>query len=213
MLLSKNIYRLLINQKPFSFLCNVKSLPSYICFIIISFILSGCDEPSVPHQHGYLRIELPAHSYQAFDPVSCPFRFEIAKLAEAVPDTNRLSETCWWYINYPSMNGKVYISYKSIHNDFNKFAEDARTLVYKHTQRANAINEDLISNDYHASGILYDIGGDAASSIQFFMTDSTKHFLRGALYFNSVPNSDSLAPYISYIKADVEHMLATLQWK
>ena len=184
-----------------------------ISIIFCCILLNGCDEPSIPHQRGYLRIELPAHTYKIFDPVNCPFNFEISGLADVIPDTNRLSEHCWWYINYPQQNAKIYISYKTINNDFNKFAEDARTLVYKHTQRANSINENLISNNNNGFGILYDIGGDAASSLQFYMTDSTKHFLRGALYFNSAPNSDSLAPYIKYIHEDVEHMLATLKWK
>ena len=185
-----------------------------LLFILIcSILFSGCDEASIPRQRGFLRIELPEHTYKTFDPAGCPFSFEISGLAEAVPDTNRLSEKCWWYINYPQQNGKIYISYKPVNNDFNKFAEDSRTLVYKHTQRANSINENLISNNNNGYGILYDIGGDAASSLQFFMTDSNKHFLRGALYFNSSPNSDSLAPLIQYIHEDVEHMLATLKWK
>ena len=184
-----------------------------VAVIFCSLFFAACDEPVIPHQRGYLRIELPKHIYKNFEPVGCPFGFEISSLAEAVPDTNRLSEHCWWYIDYPQQNAKIYVSYKSINNDFNKYAEDARTLVYKHTQRANSINENFISNNNNGYGILYDIGGDAASSLQFFMTDSTKHFLRGALYFNSAPNSDSLAPYIQYIHEDVEHMLATLKWK
>ena len=189
-------------------------ITSIIPVILITLLLiSGCDEPTVPHQRGYLRIDLPKHTYKLFDPANCPFSFEISTMADAIPDSNRLAEKCWWYIDYPKLNGKIYISYKQVSNDISKYTEDARTLVYKHTQRANAINENLISNEYHASGILYDIGGDAASSIQFYMTDSTRHFLRGALYFNSVPNSDSLAPLIKYIHEDLEHMLATLQWK
>lgn len=176
-------------------------------------LFGSCDKPSVPHQRGYLRIELPSPDYKIFDPEKCPFRFEVSNLSSPVPDTNSLSEPCWWYISYPQLNAKIYLSYKEINGDVNKYAEDARTLVYKHTQRANAINETLISNNNHASGILYTIGGDAASSIQFFVTDSTKHFLRGALYFNSAPNSDSLAPFISYIHNDIERMLSTLEWK
>lgn len=100
-----------------------------------------------------------------------------------------------------------------MNGNLNAYTEDARTLVYKHTQKANGINEQLIQNNFHVGGILYEIGGEAASSIQFFMTDSTHHFLRGALYFNVVPNSDSLAPVVSYMKKDMEHLLGTLQWK
>lgn len=185
----------------------------WLFLLLVSLILPSCDDPALPRQRGYLRLELPAATYKEFDPVNCPFAFQINKIAEAVPDTNDLAEPCWWYIDYPSLNGKIYISYKVVKDDFAIFAEDARTLVYKHTQRASAIKEELISNETGASGILYEIGGNAASAIQFFMTDSSKHFLRGALYFNSVPNSDSLAPVISYIKADIEQMLTSLKWK
>ncbi len=183
-----------------------------LCLLAVSF-LASCDEPSLPHKKGYLRIEIPDSKYTLFDPPGCPFKFEISNYATAVPDTNSLAEACWWYINYPTFNGQIFLSYKTVNNNFDVFAEDARTLVYKHTQRANAIDEELVSNDFHASGIIYNIGGNSASSIQFYMTDSSKHFLRGALYFNSVPNSDSLAPVIAFVKKDIDHMLSSLQWK
>jgi gliding motility-associated lipoprotein GldD len=183
----------------------------YSLFAVMLF--SSCDEAPVPHKKGYLRIEIPPAEYVLFDPADCPFKFEISKLAVVIPDTNSLSEPCWWYINYPTLNGQLFLSYKPVKNDFNAFAEDARSLAYKHTQRANAINEEMIINNYHAAGVLYDIGGNAASSIQFFMTDSSRHFLRGALYFNSIPNSDSLAPVIEYVRKDIDRMLSTLQWK
>jgi len=186
-----------------------------VAFLLMlgAVLFISCDEESVPRKRGYLRIEIPESGYQPFNPESCPFSFEISKLAVAVPDTNSLAEPCWWYIMYPTLNAQIFLSYKAINNNFNTYAEDARTLVYKHTQRANSINEEMITNANHASGILYSIGGDAASSVQFFMSDSTDHFLRGALYFNAVPNSDSLAPVITYIKNDMSRMLATMKWK
>jgi gliding motility-associated lipoprotein GldD len=196
-----------------SFQIKRASTVKFFYFFVAAVLFSSCEEASVPRKRGYLRIEIPDAGYVLFDPAECPFKFEISKLAVAIPDTNSLSESCWWYINYPTLNGQLYVSYKPLKNDFNVFAEDARALVYKHTQRANAINEEVIANNYHASGMLYDIGGDAASSIQFFMTDSSKHFLRGALYFNTLPNSDSLAPVIEYVKKDIDRMLSTLQWK
>jgi gliding motility-associated lipoprotein GldD len=183
-----------------------------LSFFVVSF-LSSCDEPSLPHKKGYLRIEIPDSKYTLFDPPGCPFKFEVSNYATVLPDTNSLAEACWWYINYPNFNGQVFLSYKMVNNNFDVFAEDARTLVYKHTQRANSIDEEMVSNNFHASGIIYNIGGNSASSIQFYMTDSSKHFLRGALYFNAAPNSDSLAPVIAFVKKDIDHMLASLQWK
>ncbi|MEP7263961.1 MAG: gliding motility lipoprotein GldD [Bacteroidota bacterium] len=184
-----------------------------LVIVFYACLFYACDETAIPHQKGYLRLELPPAKYKVFDPEGCPFKFEVSEKATLVPDTNSLSESCWWYINYPSFNAQIFLSYKTIDNNFSAYAEDSRTLVYKHTQRANSIEEEFIKNDFHASGILYSIGGDAASSVQFYMSDSSKHFLRGALYFNSAPNSDSLAPVIQYIKKDIDRMLATLQWK
>lgn len=181
-------------------------------FFLFLFLIA-CDENPTPKPRGYYRITLPEHQYKVFDPVDCPFRFEIPSGAQPLRDTNDLSEPCWWYITFPQLNANIYLSYKKVQGDLNNYTEDARTLVYKHTQKANGINEQLVINQKGASGMLYDIGGEAASSVQFFMTDSTHHFLRGALYFNVVPNSDSLAPVITYLKKDIEHLLGTLEWK
>lgn len=181
--------------------------------LVLSVFLVSCDDNPTPKPRGYYRIALPSHEYILFDSPDCPFRFEIPETAQPLRDSNDLSEPCWWYITFPQLNANLYLTYKKMKGDLNAYTEDARTLVYKHTQKANAINEQLIINQKGASGILYEIGGEAASSIQFFMTDSTAHFLRGALYFNVVPNSDSLAPVVTYLKKDIEHLLGTLQWK
>ena len=181
------------------FLCSMKILLTELLLLL----LIGCtDDIVTPKPRGYYRITLPEHHYTRFDPLDCPFTFEIPEIAKPFRDTNDLSEPCWWYITFPSLNANIYLTYKKMQGDLNAYTEDARTLVYKHTQKANAINEQVINNNFGASGILYDIGGDAASSIQFFMTDSTHHFLRGALYFNVIPNSDSLAPVVQYLKKD-----------
>ncbi len=182
-------------------------------FVLILFLIISCDENPTPKPYGYFRISFPAHTYKLFEPTECPFKFEIPGLAQPLHDTNDVSEPCWWYIALPQFNANVYLTYKKMQGDLTAYTEDSRTLVYKHTQKANGINEQLIQNNFGASGMLYEIGGEAASNIQFFMTDSTQHFLRGALYFNVVPNSDSLAPVVNYIKKDIEHLLGTLQWK
>jgi len=111
------------------------------------------------------------------------------------------------------LKGKIHLSYKTIHNNFNELMEDSRRLAYKHTIKADAINEQMfIDDEKHVFGILYDIQGDAASSIQFFATDSTTHFLRGSLYFNVIPNKDSLAPVVSFVKKDIIKLMETLSW-
>jgi gliding motility-associated lipoprotein GldD len=183
--------------------------------VILFLALTSCNssEEYTPKPRGFFRIQLPPHSYKSFDPSSCPFTFEIPKEGYAIRDTNSLSEPCWWYLLLPKVNGQVYLTYKPLDKNFASFLEDTRTLVYKHTTRASSIDEKVITFSPGVSGIVYAIGGDAASPIQFFVTDSSKHFLRGAVYFNVAPNADSIAPVVAYVQTDIEHMLKTLRWK
>ncbi len=184
-----------------------------IFFLLIVLIsCKGNDDASIPKPKGYYRISFPAHAYKEFKPANCPYSFNISENAVAILDSNDLSEPFWYYIVMPKLNGEIYITYKKLNGDFAKYAEDTRTLVYKHTSRASSINESVLKVNENVGGILYEIGGDAASPIQFFVTDSANHFLRGALYFNSAPNADSLAPAIKYAKEDIMKMITTLKW-
>ncbi|MBP1674669.1 MAG: gldD, partial [Bacteroidetes bacterium] len=83
-----------------------------------------------------------------------------------------------------------------------------------HINKADAINE-LVINDKESNvfGILYDLKGNTATSVQFYVTDSTNHYLRGSLYFESEPNADSLAPVIDFFREDIIHIIETLKWK
>lgn len=181
----------------------------------VLLLFTACDSGSdySPRPRGFYRITYPEHTYTLFDPADCPYRFEIPKTAIAMQDSNASAEKCWYYFLIPQLNAQVYLTYKEISNNFNQYAEDTRTLVYKHTSRASSIDEEVISFHKGVSGVIYEIGGNAASQIQFYMTDSTKHFLRGALYFNIAPNADSLKPSIAYMREDIRHMLQTLSWK
>lgn len=175
---------------------------------------TSCNEPDyAPKPHGYFRIELPEHKYKVFNPEQCPFSFEVPAHSVVIRDTNSLAEPCWYYVMMPELNAQIYLTYKSLDNNFEKYVEDSRTLVYKHTTRASSIDEQVVHLGNGVSGIIYSIGGDAASAVQFYVSDSTKHFLRGALYFNSSPNADSLAPVITYLNRDIGHLLQTLHWK
>jgi gliding motility-associated lipoprotein GldD len=117
-------------------------------------------------------------------------------------------------IFFPYNKATIYLTYKSIHNDFNQHMEDSREFVYKHTVKADAIKETFYENEENnVYGILYDIKGNAASSLQFFVTDSTTNFLRGALYFDVAPNKDSLSPVIEYLREDIIQMFESLRWE
>ena len=111
-------------------------------------------------------------------------------------------------------NANIYITYKPIKNNLPVFIEDVRTIAYKHSIKADDILEiPILKEENKVYGMLYDIKGNAASSVQFFVTDSTSNYLRGALYFSSQPREDSLAPVISFFREDMIHMIETLEWK
>jgi gliding motility-associated lipoprotein GldD len=123
---------------------------------------------------------------------------------------------CWFNIIYPEYKAKIYLSYTAIStsNPLDKLIKDSYKLTFKHTVKADYIDETPVSGkNKHVSGIMYDVGGNAASAVQFYITDSSQHFLRGSLYFYASPNADSIAPAVTYFRKDVEHIIETLQWK
>jgi gliding motility-associated lipoprotein GldD len=167
----------------------------------------------VPKPKGYFRVDFPAKEYQQYRS-DAPYSFEYPIYGKVVKDTERIAEPYWNNIEFEKFNCKIHLSYKAVKNNVSGYIEDAHTLAYKHTIKADAINEELFSDGKRkVYGILYDIEGNAASSVQFFVTDSSKHFLRGALYFESVPNKDSLAPSIAFFRKDIVHLIETLNWK
>ena len=182
-----------------------------LILLLMSFIC--CKRHYTPKPAGYLRIDFPEKTYQLYDS-TCPFTFEYPVYGKITSDTSRITEPCWINIEFPSFSGKIHLSYKTVNNNVNTYIEDSRTLAYKHTVKADAISETLYSDEEQkVYGLLYEIKGDAASNVQFYLTDSNRHFLRGSLYFNVQPNADSLAPVIDFIKDDIIHLVETVKWK
>ncbi|MDP3462138.1 MAG: gliding motility lipoprotein GldD [Bacteroidales bacterium] len=183
------------------------------CAIVLLLII-GCDQSYSPKPRGYFRIDLPEKTYIRLSE-NLPYSFEYPAYANITPDYNSPGETSWINVEFPGFNGSLHISYKAVNNDLNNFIEDSRALVQKHIPKANAIRESLIMNESkRVFGLVYEIDGKgAASPMQFYVTDSTTHFLRGALYFNVRPNNDSLAPVIDFLKADIQHLINTLEWQ
>ncbi|GIV34890.1 MAG: gliding motility lipoprotein GldD [Chitinophagales bacterium] len=195
-----------------------RTLRKTLFLLCLLLLLHGCDEPTTPRPRGYFRIDLPQKAYSQYVSDSCPFTFKYPVYAEIVRDSLFFGEPvenpCWMDIHFPELGAKVHLSYKPINdqNNLYKLLEDAHKLSFKHTGKAQYIDESLIKNTHGVSGLLYEIGGDAASNVQFFLTDSVHHYLRGALYFNAIPNEDSLAPVIQFIKQDLQVMIETFQW-
>jgi gliding motility-associated lipoprotein GldD len=182
--------------------------------LVVAFMTGmACHQSYSPKPRGYLRIDFPQKEYVRFDSI-CPFQFDYPVYSRVVPDTDYNTEPCWINIEFPEFDGKIHISYKKIDNNLYRYTEDSRALAYKHTIRADAIKETVYSNPgARVYGILYDIKGNAASSLQFYLTDSIRHFLRGSLYFNVEPDKDSLAPVIAYFREDIVHMIESFEWK
>ncbi len=185
-----------------------------ILVAICTIILSACNEDYTPKPRGFIRIDLPEPAYQPII-TDCPYTFETAIYAMFLPDLRTQSDPCWFNIEYPDYKATVYFSYKPIHDNLAEYLEDSRALTNKHITKASGIDEALIiKSDSRVFGTIYSIeGSETASPLQFHLTDSTDHFLRGALYFKVAPNNDSLAPVIDLIKGDMLHLIETLSWK
>ena len=185
----------------------------HMILLLLMLLTLACQRSSTPKPRGFLRIDFPAKEYVLFDSV-CPYTFEYPSYGKIVPDTDYITEPCWINIDFPDFDGIIHISYKEVNQNLNDFIEDSRALTYKHTIKADAIKETVYSNpELEVHGILYDIKGNAASSIQFYLTDSNAHFLRGSLYFNVQPDKDSLAPVISFFREDIIHLMESFAWK
>lgn len=194
-------------------------LRKVVVFGFILFFIAGCTSSYTPKPRGYFKIIFPERSYQHFDNGVCPFVFDYPKYGVINRDTVFLDTVpdnpCWLNITFPALNGNLYLSYKEINdkNPLKKLIEDSHKLTFKHTVKADFIDENILQTPNHVSGVLYDVGGNAASALQFFVTDSAKHFLRGSLYFYNTPNADSIAPVVQFLRPDILKLVSTLQWK
>ncbi len=187
---------------------------SFVVIVVLISILFSCSgDDYTPKPKGYFRIGLPEKKYHLLVK-DCPFTFDIPDYSTIKPDINAPDKPCWFNIDFPKLNASIYMSYKPVDGDLNSFLEDSRTLAYKHTIKANDIEQDIIMiPEHNVYGLVYNIEGNAASAYQFHLTDSVNHFVRGSLYFNNIPNQDSIQPVLDFIKQDIEHMFETFQWK
>lgn len=179
-------------------------------------ILTGCGKKAQPKPYGYFRIDIPEHEYVEMTNLG-PYSIEASIYCQ--PDksdnTHATEADEWINLVYPSINAKIHLSYKRINaSTFQQVTEESHSLAYKHTVRADAIQESYYGNDTtRVYGILYEMKGNAASPAQFYVTDSVSNFLRGSLYFNHTPNADSIAPAANYVLQDMIHMIETLRWR
>lgn len=188
-----------------------------IKIFIISFafvLIASCrNDSQAPKPYGYFRITMPENTYQKFDIDKKPYTFEYSTISKIEERTDK-SEQNWMNIVYPQHNATIYLTYHKVRNNLDTIISDSHNFTYRHTIKANAINEmAYLFPEKNVYGLYAELEGDAASPIQFLLTDSTRNFLRGSLYFNVEPNSDSVAPVIDFIRKDIMHLMETLEWK
>jgi putative hemolysin len=190
--------------------------PSMPMLLLLSaFLLTfiSCQETAVPKPKGYFRIDLPAKSYVQFNQ-EAPYTFLTPDYSVVSPYQGGQKSNYWYDIGFPRFRATLHLSYHPISSGPAEQLEDSRDLVYKHASRADAINESPVENsDEKVYGLVYEIEGNAASPVQFYLTDSVNHFVRGALYFRASPNADSLQPVVNFLKADIDKLITTFRWK
>ncbi len=190
-------------------------MKQFLLYLLFAGLLfAACGQPSAPKPAGYLRVDLPEKNYRLFDSTGYPYRFEAPAYACLIPDTKSKDyEPYWLNVELPA-NATIHLSYKRINNNLPELLDDTHNFVYRHVIKADAITETPFRNDSKkVYGLLYEIGGQVASSVQFYATDSSRNFIRGSLYFTETPNREFLSPMIAYYTVDIAHLLETLTWK
>tara|TARA_R110002049_G_scaffold213058_3_gene384365 strand:+ start:146 stop:709 length:564 start_codon:yes stop_codon:yes gene_type:complete len=178
-----------------------------VLILIYSIITVGCKQEVLPKPKAMLRLEYPKNKTETFETEN--FKFNYNSLSK-IKEGNSTSIT----LSYPQMNGTIFLSYKPVTANLNQLLSDAQKLSYEHAAKADDILEQpFINEEGNVFGMLYDVKGDAASQAQFYVTDSTKHFLTGSLYFNTKPNYDSIYPAAIYLQDDIRKLMESLRWK
>jgi len=186
-----------------------------IIILLLPFMMAffSCNESYTPKPRGYFRIDLPQRTYLEFDSIF-PYGFEYPDYAIIDTNLNMGNQKYWMNLQMPQFKATLHFSYKKVDNNLGKYLEDAHTLVTKLIPKADGIYDSLIvDRNRNVFGLSYRIiGSGAASPYQFFVTDSSTNFVRAALYFNTVPNNDSLQPVINFIIKDIDHIIETFEW-
>ena len=192
----------------------------FLFFVPCFLYLFSCNTNyTADKKRGYFRIDLPKKEYRIFDTLDYPYSFEYPVYAHVTGDSTFFDgkpENPWWInIDFPQFNGRIFVSYKEIgKNKFDSLVNDAFKLSYKqHTYKASAIEDSAIVTPNNVHGMYFTLAGNTATANQFFLTDSTRHFLRGALYFAATPNEDSIGIVNDFLKKDLLHLINTLKWK
>lgn len=204
--------------------------------LFIVTLLFGCNSPYTPRPRGYFSIDFPERSYVKFQEKGFPYQFEYPAYGRIVRDSSLFDGATdnpyWINIDFPGFNGRIYLSYKAIGgnsvfkvkrgeqyvdsmalNTFEGLVDEAYRMTFKHTSKASGISDSIFTTPQGVSGAYFRVLGNAATARQFYVTDSTRHFLRGALYFDTTPNEDSLSVVNDFLETDMKHLIETFRWQ
>lgn len=186
----------------------MKPLKNLFILILVIFILNSCKEDFLPKPKAYLRLEYKKSNYIITN-TNCPYNFEVS--SEAKVKTNN---KCWMNIDYPKLKASINITYRPIDNNLKELFIESEKLTFNHAIKADGISSVPYKNEEKKIyGAIFEVTGNAASPIQFHVTDSTNNFITGAVYFNIKPNYDSIKPAINYLHKDIVHIIESLNWK
>lgn len=180
------------------------------CFMVLVLIIAAtsCKEETLPKPKAQLRLEYPDPSYEYIG-TSCPYTFEISNYAVV-----KVNDKCWVNIDYHELNASVNMTYRPVNQNLKELFLEAEKLTFNHTIKADGISSVPYANsDKKVYGSVFEVTGNAASPIQFHVTDSSRHFITGAVYFNVQPNYDSIKPAINYLQKDIIRMIESMEWK
>lgn len=179
--------------------------------LLLCFLLSGlmsCKQDPIPKPNAMLRLEYPAQAYKLMES-DCLFEFDYNQMAGA-----KVEKGCNMVLNYKSMNASVFLTYKPVDANLRELLADAQKLSYEHVVKAdNILEQPYVNPTDGVYGMFYEVKGDAASQSQFYVTDSTRHFVTGSLYFYAKPNYDSIFPAAIYLQRDIRRIMETIRWK
>lgn len=211
-----------------------KQFPILATLLVLVSVITmvACNSAYTPRPKGYFRIDLPQRGYQSFDEPGFPYTFEYPVYATISREIDTSGNNPYWInIDFQQFNSRIYLSYKSVNgrsvykikgekgyrdsvvvNSFEDLREEAYKMTYKHTVKASGIIDSTFRRPA-GSGVYFYVAGEAATSKQFYVSDSNRHFLRGALYFDASPNEDSLSVVSDFLETDMRHLIKTLRWK
>ncbi|NQY05104.1 MAG: gliding motility lipoprotein GldD [Flavobacteriaceae bacterium] len=182
-----------------------------LCIFIIIIAFVSCKEDPLPKPKAYLRLDYPEPEYIEVNNL-CNYSFEMNKIAQI--SNSRFKDSCWFDVKYSKMKGTIYLTYQPVNNDIDSLLRDTQNITQEHIRKADEIVEQVFQDDKNkVFGMFYEVGGNAASQSQFYLTDSVNHFLSGAVYFFSKPNYDSIYPASEYLKNDIRHLMESVRWK